>query len=106
MLWRFADIRDLLPTPIRHGTLGVSIPPWMGWVNDRAVHRDRLRHEHLAVKDYLFQLASRGAWWGSRFYTNGDAVVDIFRLKDGNAVERWDVIQAIPDTSLNENTMF
>lgn len=40
------------------------------------------------------------------FGTNGDAIIDIFRLEDGKLVEHWDVIQAIPETSLNENTMF
>ncbi len=37
---------------------------------------------------------------------NGDAIIDIFRVEDGKVVEHWDVIQAIPKTSLNENTMF
>jgi predicted SnoaL-like aldol condensation-catalyzing enzyme len=40
------------------------------------------------------------------FGRNGDAIIDIFRLEDGKLVEHWDVIQAIPETSLNENTMF
>ena len=37
---------------------------------------------------------------------NGDAIIDIFRVEDGKVVEHWDVIQAIPKTSLNGNTMF
>ena len=36
----------------------------------------------------------------------GNAVIDIFRFEKGKIVEHWDVIQAIPEKSANENTMF
>ena len=37
----------------------------------------------------------------------GQAVADIFRLnRQGKVVEHWDVIQAVPKTSANDNTMF
>ena len=36
----------------------------------------------------------------------GEAVLDIFRVKDGKIVEHWDIIQAVPETAENDNTMF
>jgi predicted SnoaL-like aldol condensation-catalyzing enzyme len=45
-------------------------------------------------------------WHGLSDNPRGDAVVDIFRLEGGNVVEHWDVIQPIPETSANANTMF
>lgn len=36
----------------------------------------------------------------------GNAVVNIFRMEDGKFVEHWNVVQAVPKTAKNNNTMF
>lgn len=36
----------------------------------------------------------------------GEAGVDLFRFENGKIVEHWDVIQEVPEKSLNDNTMF
>jgi predicted SnoaL-like aldol condensation-catalyzing enzyme len=38
--------------------------------------------------------------------SRGNAVVDIFRIENGKVVEHWDVVQAVPEKALNDNTMF
>jgi predicted SnoaL-like aldol condensation-catalyzing enzyme len=45
-------------------------------------------------------------WHGLSDNPHGEAVVDIFRLEGGKVLEHWDVIQPVPETSANANTMF
>ena len=51
----------------------------------------------LVVAHSLLKLAADDA---------GSAVADIFRLEGGRIVEHWDVIQPIPETSVNDHPMF
>ncbi|EOW6515667.1 nuclear transport factor 2 family protein [Cronobacter dublinensis] len=39
-------------------------------------------------------------------HDRGQAVLDIFRVKDGKIVEHWDINQDVPEKAANANTMF
>jgi predicted SnoaL-like aldol condensation-catalyzing enzyme len=39
-------------------------------------------------------------------HDRGRAIVDIFRVEQGKVVEHWDVIQDVPETAANGNSMF
>lgn len=62
----------------------------------QTIHRSFVEGDHVIVHCHVER------WPGDP----GLAVVDIFRCADGMIVEHWDVIQAMPESPVNPNSMF
>lgn len=85
---RVADGRDGLRTHIEH--LKTNLP---------GVHSEIKKV--IAEGDYvMLHVHSR------RTPNRQLAIIEIFRLENGKIAEHWDVVQEIPETSLNSNGMF
>lgn len=85
---------------VPNGT-GVFASIFEGYFKAHAQLRAKI-HRVLADGD----LVAVHAHWTETPQDAGNAIVDIFRLEDGKIVEHFDVIQPVPATTANGNTMF
>jgi predicted SnoaL-like aldol condensation-catalyzing enzyme len=101
-----AAARFLGPRYVQHNPNAADGPEGLkaliAFLRDKfpAAHSDVIRV--FADGDYVIQHVHSVPTPGSR----GNAIVNIFKLEDGKIVEHWDVIQPVPETSANGNTMF
>jgi predicted SnoaL-like aldol condensation-catalyzing enzyme len=86
---------------IEDGMEGVR--KFVGWIRDNHPDARGEVKKVFADGDYVIL---HSHWHGLSSNPRGEAVVDIFRLEDGKLVEHWDVIQPVPETAANRNTMF
>ena len=87
--------------------------PWLADGRDAVLSAFRTRFKK--YPDYAMEIKRTGAdgdlvWMHLHTKrtpdTLGNAVINIFRMKEGKFVEHWNVGQAVPEKSANNNTMF
>jgi muconolactone delta-isomerase len=76
---------------------------FVAWLRDNRPNARATIKRVFAEGDYVLLHVH---WIGLSDGERGEAVVDIFRLEGGKVAEHWDVIQPIPETAANSNSMF
>ena len=98
--------RYIAPDYIQHSSLAApgvqSLKDWLDFVRvespdaRQTIHRAFVDGDHVIVHTHVVR------WPGDR----GFAVADFFRLEGGLIKEHWDVLQEIPESSPNPNSLF
>ena len=66
----------------------------------------KLTAKRVLVDDNMVMVHKFGKFDNTNVAERGVAVIDVYRVENGKIVEHWDVIQPIPETAANNNTMF
>ena len=85
---------------IEDGAAGLK--KYLRWIEDNFPKAHTQVHRVFADGDIVILHVHRVRTPGTR----GDAIVDLFRVEDGKITEQWDVIQPVPESTANGNSMF
>lgn len=98
--------RFIAPNYVQHSSLAEpGVDGLKRWLDRMKIESPDARQEikrSFVDGDHVVTHQHVVRWPGDR----GVAVIDIFRIEDGLIVEHWDVIQDVPETTPNPNSMF
>lgn len=100
-------VDDHLPSHyIQHSSLAEpgldALKQFLAMVRKESPDAKQTIHRAFVDGDHVIMHVHVERWPGDP----GLAVVDIFRCENGEIVEHWDVIQDVPEHSINSNSMF
>jgi len=79
-----------------------ALKRWLDFVRVESPQATQKIYRIFAEDDHVITHQHVIRWRGD----TGFAVCDIFRIEDGKIVEHWDVLQEIPASPVNPNSMF
>ncbi len=98
--------RYIAPDYVQHSSLAepsvAALKTFLNRVRLESPDARQTIHRSFAEGDHVIVHCHVERWPGDP----GLAVVDIFRCANGMIVEHWDVIQEVPQSPINPNSMF
>ena len=98
--------RYIAPDYVQHSSLAepsvAALKSFLDRVRAESPDARQTIHRSFVDGDHVITHTHVERWPGDA----GLAVVDIFRCDNGMIVEHWDVIQAVPESPVNPNSMF